>query len=97
VDRAHLARETRAKQSEDPRSLQQYAPEALHVLSVVRPVSETLIEGNGLRDFNRHALDPDRSSETNERGHDLLMEISPGPIATEELKRQMKQVVRPQI
>ena len=73
VDRAHLAGEASAKDGEDPRGLQQDAPETLRVFGVVGLVGVVLLEGNGLRDLNRHVPDVHRRVEFIERGLDLLV------------------------
>ena len=70
--------EASAEHVEDPSGLQQDAPQSLHVFRVVFPVGKVLIEGNGLRDFNRHLPDPDGRLEAIERGHNLLIESCHG-------------------
>ena len=73
VDRADLAREPGAKHVENPRGLQQDAPEALRKLGVVGAVHRVLFEGNRGRNFIREMPDAHRRTQALQRAHHLLV------------------------
>ena len=75
---ADFALETRAEDGEDPRGLEQYAPEALRIFRVVGLVRVVFLKGDAIGNFAGHRPDADRGLKAVEREHDLAVEGGDG-------------------